>query len=252
MVNRIWQHHFGTGLVRTPSNFGKLGEPPTHPELLDYLAAQFVRSGWSLKAMHRTIMLSAAYQQASRPAQETAAADPDNRLLGRMNRRRLDAEALRDSLLAVAGQLDRTTGGPAVRDLNTRRRTLYVMTVRSDRATFRDLFDAADPTAVVDRRTESTVAPQALFLLNHPFALAQARALAQRALREGPPAERDRIAWLYQLLYARPPGAREIDLGTAALGQARAAASGQPDGEERAWAEYCQVLLCANEFMYLD
>src|SRR5262249_28671078 len=113
LVNRLWQHHFGEGVVRTPGNFGQLGERPTHPDLLDYLAAELVRWGWPLKALHRQIVLSATYQQASDPPAETLRLDPDNRLFGRMNRRRLEAEAVRDSLLAVAGRLDRTPGGPA-------------------------------------------------------------------------------------------------------------------------------------------
>ena len=170
MVNRLWQHHFGAGIVRTPSNFGKLGERPTHPELLDWLATRFVKSGWSVKAMHRTLMLSATYRQSSTPEAETLKADPDNLLFGRMNRRRLEAEAIRDNLLAVSGRLDRKQGGPAVRHFNSPRRTVYLMTVRSDRSGFGPLFDVADPTAPIDRRTVSTVAPQALFLLNHPFA----------------------------------------------------------------------------------
>src|SRR5262249_10471753 len=116
MVNRIWQHHFGEGLVRSPNDFGNRGERPTHPELLDDLAARFVTSGWSVKAMHRLIMLSSVYQQSSRPSSEAAAADPDNRLFGRMNRRRLEAEAIRDSLLAVSGRLDAAAGGPAFDD----------------------------------------------------------------------------------------------------------------------------------------
>ena len=181
MVNRIWQHHFGEGIVRTPSNFGKLGERPTHPELLDYLARRFVASGWSIKQMHRDIMLSSAYQQSSNPAPATGAADPGNQLFGRMNRRRLEAEAIRDSLLAVSGQLDRTMGGPAVRDFANTRRTLYLMTIRSDRSSFGPLFDAADSTAIVDKRTVSTVAPQALFLLNNPFVIGTGR-------RPSPPA----------------------------------------------------------------
>ncbi len=114
MVNRIWQHHFGEGLVRTPNDFGERGERPTHPELLDYLAARFVESGWSMKAMHRLIMLSSAYQQSSRADADGLAGDPENRLFGRMNRRRLDAEAIRDSLLAVAGRLDDRRGGPGL------------------------------------------------------------------------------------------------------------------------------------------
>jgi len=246
MVNRIWQHHFGAGLVRTPSNFGKLGERPTHPELLDYLAARFVAEGWSVKAMHRAIMLSAVYQQSSRPAGDSLRLDPDNRLLGRMNRRRLEAEALRDSLLAASGQLDQSMGGTAFRALADPKRTVYLMTIRSDRSSYGPLFDAADPAAVVDQRTQSTVAPQALFLLNNPMALDQARALARR-IQEFPAAGTiARIERLYECLFARLPSDQEISLGLEALA---------PSGHENAlddWAAYCQVLLCMNEFIYID
>ena len=134
MVNRIWQHHFGEGLVRTPNNFGKLGTPPTHPQLLDYLANEFVKGGWSVKEMHRRIMLSATYQQSSRAEPAAMEADQENELFGRMNRRRLESEAIRDSLLWAGGTLDQALGGPAVRDLANTRRTLYLMTIRSDRA----------------------------------------------------------------------------------------------------------------------
>jgi hypothetical protein len=242
MVNRVWQHHFGEGIVRTPSNFGFLGSRPTHPELLDWLAAEFVRSGWSVKHVHRLILLSAAYQQSSEAEAETAKADPDNRLFGRMNRRRLEAEAIRDSLLAVPGRLDRTPGGKAVRDFASPRRTLYLMDVRSDRSGFRPLFDVADSTAVVDTRTVSTVAPQALFLLNNPFVLEQTRALARRVLASAANDEA-RIAKTYAILYGRPPSREEVRIGLELLGRAA--------GPE-AWAGYCQVLLCANEFIYVD
>jgi hypothetical protein len=247
IVNRVWLYHFGEGLVRTPGNFGKLGEPPTNPQLLDYLADLLVNSGWSLKELHRAIMLSAVYQQSSVAPEETLKADPDNRLLGRMNRQRLEAEAIRDSLLAVSGRLDRTLGGRATRDFNTTRRTLYFMTVRSDRTSFRELFDAADPTAIIDKRTVSTVAPQALFLLNHPFALDHAKALAQRVLREGPADDTGKVGRLYVLLFGRPPSEPETRIGLAALRRAVRAT-----GMEKAWEEYCQVLLCANEFIYID
>ena len=248
MVNRIWQHHFGEGIVRTPNNYGKLGAPPTHPELLDYLAHRFVESGWSIKAMHRAIMLSAVYQQSSTSRAATLSADPENKWFGRMNRRPLDAESLRDSLLASAGRLDLTLGGPAIRDLDNARRTLYLTTIRSDRSNFRALFDAADPTAIVEQRAVSTVAPQALFLMNHPFALAQARALAERARKLGGSGARMKIEWLYQNLYGRLPGREETAIGLSLL---------QPDGEEKqpgenTWLEYCQALLCANEFVYVD
>jgi hypothetical protein len=247
MVNRIWQNHFGEGIVRTPSNFGKLGERPTHPELLDYLARQFVQSGWSIKKMHRTIMLSAAYRQSSEADEKTRMSDPDNRLFGRMKRRRLEAEAIRDSLLAVAGRLDATRGGPAVRDFSSPRRTLYLMTIRSDRSGFRPLFDVADSTAPVEKRLVSTVAPQALFLLNHPFVLEQTKALTERILRKERP-DAERIRTTYLMLFGRPPGAEEIEIGQAFLARARRSAK----TTKAAWEEYCQVLLCTNEFIYVD
>src|SRR5205814_7141428 len=137
----------------------------------------FMKAGWSMKSMHRAIMLSAVYQQSSVPNPATLKVDPDNLLFGRMNRQRLESEILRDSLLAAAGKLDLKMAGPSIRDLNTNRRTLYVMTIRSDRATYQSLFDAADSTSIVEKRINSTVSPQALFLMNHPFALAQAKAL---------------------------------------------------------------------------
>jgi hypothetical protein len=244
MVNRIWQLHFGEGIVRTPSNFGKLGERPTHPELLDSLAREFVVSGWSIKQMHRTIMLSATYRQSSTPTDPVLKADPDNRLFGRMNRRRLEAEAIRDSLLAVSGRLDPAPGGPAVREFAGRRRTLYLMTIRSDRTGFRPLFDVADSTAPVDRRTVSTVAPQALFLLNDPFVLVQNRSLARRVAAAGGD-DRARIEKAYVLLYGRPLAPEELGIGLDFLCRPGVA-------RETAWEEYCQVLLCANEFIYVD
>jgi hypothetical protein len=243
IVNRVWQHHFGEALVRTPSNFGKLGEPPTHPDLLDWLADEFIRQGWSLKKLHRLVLLSAAYQQDSRGSADAVRHDPDNRLLGRMHRRRLDAEALRDSLLATAGQLEETRGGPAVRDLAAPRRTLYLMTVRSDRSSFRELFDAADPTAVVDRRVESTVAPQALFLVNHPFVRDQARLLAERVCRDVAD-ERGRIERLHLLVFGRPPRAAEVRLAEDTLRDAADPAAG--------WVAYAHLLVCANEFLFVD
>lgn len=246
MVNRIWQHHFGAGLVRTPSNFGKLGERPTHPELLDLLADRFVREGWSVKAMHRAILMSAAYRQSTRTDAESRRTDPDNRLVGRMSPRRLEAEALRDAMLVAAGTLDRTAGGPAFRDFATPRRTLYSITIRSDRSGFGPLFDAADPTAMVDVRTVSIVAPQSLFLMNHPFVLRQTEALAARLLKL-PGDDAARLDAGYRLLYGRPPSEKERDLGLAYL----AGAAGGVDGAKR-WFEYAQVLLSANEFVFVD
>ena len=165
IVNRIWQWHFGEGLVRTTSNFGKLGEPPSHPELLDWLAKKLVDEGWSLKTLHRQIMNSAAYQQTSRVSRDQVHQDPENRWLGRFSPRRLEAEAIRDAMLSVAGQLDPSAGGPAGDDFTILRRSLYVQTARWDRSGYAMLFDAANPDSSTERRVTSTVAPQALMFL---------------------------------------------------------------------------------------
>jgi hypothetical protein len=243
MANRLWQWHFGEGIVRTPNNFGKLGTPPTHPELLDWLAAAFVKSGWSIKSMHRLIMLSATYQQGATADPASRKADPDNTLFARMNRRRLDAEGLRDTLLAATGEIDLNAGGRATKDLNSPRRTLYLMTIRSDRSNYRMLFDAADPTAMIDKRVDSTVAPQALWLLNHPFTLERAKKLAAQAASPRRGSAREAISWLYQRLFAREPAPGELDLALAFLGDS-------PD--QTRWARYCHALLCSNELMYVE
>jgi hypothetical protein len=243
MVNRIWQHHFGEGLVRTPNNFGKLGTPPTHPQLLDHLAVQFMKNNWSIKSIHRLIMLSATYQQSSNANPATLKADPENLLVGRMPRQRLDAEELRDALLLVSGGLDPSLGGPAVKELTSPRRSLYLLMVRSDRSNYRMLFDAPDPMTIAEKRIDSTVAPQALFLMNHPFALERTKALAELSAKHGL-TSRARIEWLYQTLYCRPPSEKEVEIGQAAIKAA-------PE-QNLAWESYCQVLLCANEFAYVD
>jgi hypothetical protein len=236
LVNRLWQHHFGEGIVRTANNFGERGERPTHPELLDYLAWRFVQSGWSIKAMHRLIMLSAVYQQSSQASSEVLTADPDNRLFGRMNRRRLEAEAIRDSLLAAAGQLDAAQGGPAFQDIAVRRRTLYMMSVRTGEKSsgFGALFDRPDPSSIVEKRGVSTVAPQALFMLNDPFVATQAMALAERVVREIPADDNEaRIRRLYAIVLGRTPTQAELKI-------------------DLPLHKYCHMILCTNEFIYLD
>jgi hypothetical protein len=256
IVNRIWLHHFGQGLVRTPGNFGMAGEAPTHPELLDFLAERFIESGWSIKAMHRLLVESAVYLQSSHVAAEVVAAEPENRLWNRMNRRRLEAEAIRDTLLSVSGQLDRTLGGPVVRKLDeyttSRRRALYLMTNRSDKTNFRFLFDGADPENVVDQRSVSTVAPQALYMLNNPLALAQCTALVERLLREAPQDDPSRIDRAYALLFGRPPTAEERELGLTFLAQVQQRKPAAEESAHWAWQAYCQSLLCANELIYVD
>jgi Protein of unknown function (DUF1553)/Protein of unknown function (DUF1549)/Planctomycete cytochrome C len=243
IVNRVWQYHFGRGIVNTPSNFGLLGEKPTHPELLDYLAATFIEDGWSLKKLHKRVLLSATYRQSADGDPTTRAKDPDNTLFGRYPRRRLEAEAIRDSLLVAAGKLDATRGGPATRDFNSPRRTLYLMTIRSDRTGFGPLFDAADSTAPVDVRTVSTVAPQALFLLNHPFAKAQTAAFADRVMKAKADTA-DRLDLAHRIAFGRPPTADEVKLG------AEFVAAG--NGTRDAWAAWCHLLIESNEFVMIE
>jgi hypothetical protein len=244
-VNRIWQHHFGEGIVRTSTNFGERGERPTHPELLDYLALRFIESGWSTKAMHRLMMLSAVYQQSSRPARGTLPSDPENASLSRMNRMRLDAESLRDSLLFVAGRLDTSRGGAGFQDVGLPRRSLYLMSVRTGaKSGFASVFDAPDCSAIVEKRSVSTVAPQALFFLNDPFSSEQAAALAKRVAHQSSTSRpEDLIRAAYRLVFGRTPTGEELAIGRELLQRAD-----QVDG----LARYCQLLLCTNEFVYVD
>jgi hypothetical protein len=243
MVNRIWMHHFGRGLVGTPSNFGTLGERPSHPELLDYLAARFVAGGWSVKKLHREIVLSATYRQSSRHDAAAMKFDPDNRLLWRMNRRRLEVEPWRDAMLAVAGNLDLTLGGPSV-DLSkpdNNRRTVYGSVSRHNLDPLLRLFDFPDPNLTSDRRPVTSVPLQQLFVLNSEFMARQSKALAARvtaAATDDP--VRIRVAFL--LVFGRPPTDREVRLGVDFL------AAGGAD----AWEKYAQVLLSTNEFAFVD
>jgi len=263
IVNRIWQHHFGAGLVRTPGNFGTQGDRPTHRELLDFLAQRLIESGWSLKSMHRMMMLTAVYQQAATPTEQSLRVDPDNRLLSRANIRRLEAEAIRDTMLSVAGTLDRTMGGPSIQSAANQRRALYSMTIRSVKSGFSFLFDGADPEIVVDQRTTSTVAPQSLFLMNNEFALELASALAKRICKDNEldadKAESNGVSLAYGLLYGRAPLDHEIAVGQEFLVRARQRLATESQGKlepdqlsRQAWAAYCQTLLCANELIYLD
>ena len=234
MVNRVWQHHFGRGLVQTPSNFGATGEPPSHPELLDWLARRFIASGWSLKALHREIMLSSTYRQSSRYNSSGYAQDPENVLLWRMNRRRLDVEAWRDAILSASGRLDSTIGGPSL-TLDApanRRRTLYAAISRHDLAWMLRLFDFPDPNITSDRRVETTVPIQQLFVLNSEFMFEIASAVAA-GLTNGVPAgvlasDDDCIRRAYVLLFGRPPTERERRLGQSYLRAAESADSSPP------------------------
>jgi hypothetical protein len=253
MVNRIWQHHFGEGLVRTPDNFGRLGERPTHPELLDWLACEFVREGWSLKKLHRLILLSKTYQQSSGTPPDT---DSENRLLSYFPRRRLDAESLRDTILAVSRQLDRTVGGTIHSGNNldyvgevkydTTRRSIYLPVVRGKLFPFFITFDFPDPGVTVGKRATTTVAPQALFLLNNPFVAAQATATADELLKLKTPAER--VSRLYRLAFQRDPTATE---GERVLAFVTAFAKGEK-GERAAWAAAAQSVFASSEFCTVE
>jgi Protein of unknown function (DUF1553)/Protein of unknown function (DUF1549)/Planctomycete cytochrome C len=271
MVNRVWQHHFGRGLVATPSNFGLRGEPPTHPELLDYLAAEFVRKGWSIKALHRQILLSKTYCLASNPDVASSARDPANVWYWRFDRRRLDAEALRDSLLAVSGHLDLARPGahpfppliawgwtqhtPFKDVYPSNHRTVYLMTQRLQRHPFLALFDGPDTNTTTDVRESSTVPLQALFLMNNPFVHEQARGLAQRMLAAGSD-QVGRIAFGYETALGRPATAEELKVAANYLDHYRqelARTGVLPNEQEReAWASLARILLGSNEFAYID
>ena len=248
MVNRIWQWHFGQGIVATPDDFGARGEAPTHPELLDYLASRFVESGWSIKKLHRLILLSRTYQTASGNDAKNALKDPKNAYLWKFNRRRLDAEEIRDSLLAVSGNLDPAPGGEhpfppemtwrytqhkpfiaAEKDFATNKRSVYLMQQRIRRQPFLDLFDGADPNAVTGVRPLTTTALQALYTMNDPFFHEQADALAVRVgMAYGTDAER--LHYAFRLLYGRAPSPDEVRDARQFLTAARAVA-----GRTRRW-----------------
>jgi cytochrome c553 len=252
MVNRIWQHHFGKGLVRTASNLGALGERPTHPELLDHLSSRFMASDWSIKAMHRLIMLSAAYQLSSQMDAADFAKDPEDRLLWRMNRRRLEVEAWRDAMLAVSGQLDRRLGGPS-QDLaapTNHRRTYYGAVSRHDLNGLLRLFDFPDPNITSAERTVTTVPLQQLFVLNSPFLVSNAKSLAAHLCADAGEDDASRIRRAFVLLFGRPASESELKLGLAFL---KTAETGRSDaGELTPWGQYAQVLLSTDEFFYLD
>jgi hypothetical protein len=252
IVNRIWQHHFGEGLVGTPNDFGAQGELPSHPELLEYLAAEFVRGGWLLKPLHRAILLSDAWQLGHAASPENLAKDPANRWLWHFRPRRLEAEAIRDSLLAVGGSLDATLYGPSVLD-NSPRRSVYLRVKRSELLPIMTVFDAPEPTQSIGERSITTVPTQALTLLNSPIVRQQAEKLT--ALVRNPPdrslEEAVRDAW--QRALARQPEPAELSRMLSFIHQQSAALGAQsPKNDQRAFEEFCHVLLCLNEFIYID
>jgi hypothetical protein len=265
MVNRLWQHHFGVGLVSTPDNLGRSGARPSHPELLDWLAVEFVRSGWSVKAIHRLILNSAVYRQSSTSRAKAAALDSDNRLLWRYPLRRLDAEAVRDAMLVVSGELDRRLGGPYTptrrlggtvavdeKQPGARRRSLYLQQRRTQVATFLELFDAPAMALHCSARTTSTVPLQALTLLNSEFALGRADAFARRLRREAGADPERHLALAFRLAWGREPAAVERTAARRFLQAQRTAYGHLKDGEQRVWRDFCQMVLASNAFLYVE
>ncbi|MFM8273666.1 MAG: DUF1553 domain-containing protein [Gemmata sp.] len=258
MANRVWQYHFGRGLVDTPNDFGRMGQLPTHPELLDYLANE-LREHQSLKRLHKLIVTSATYKQSSATAEVNAVADGDNRFLWRQNRRKLEAEAVRDSILAVAGKLDLTPGGPSFQDFviekpehsphyqyhlhdpedsKSHRRAVYRFVVRSKQQPFMAALDCADPSLAVEKRNETLTPQQALALLNNRLAVAMAKHFAARVERSGA-TDTERVAAAFRLALGRAPTATERD---ALTGYAKA----------HGLANACRVILNLNEFVFVD
>lgn len=252
IVNRVWKYHFGVGLVKTPSNFGHLGDRPTHPEMLDYLAVQFMDSGWSLKTLHREIMLSATYQQSSTYREEAAVVDPENQSLWRMNRRRLEVEPWRDAMLAVTGELDPAVGGPPgdLASKENRRRTIYASISRHQLNDLLRLFDFPDPNITSDRRSVTTVPLQQLFVLNSDFMTVRAKALAKQLNSTKDATDEDKVRQAFLLLYSRPPTADELSLGLSFIGTAGSAGNGS--NALSAWEQYALALLGTNEFSFVD
>jgi len=284
IVNRLWQHHFGRGLVPTPGDFGLRGEPPTHPELLDWLASELIRNGWRLKPLHKLILMSAVYQQSSDHDDRRAKLDSGNRLWWRREPVRIEAEILRDSILSVSGTLNRTLYGPPVKprmdadaiysadarydqwpkDVKegppTWRRSIYIFTKRSNLFPFLQTFDAPRAIGACTRRDLTTVPTQGLALLNDVFVREQAQLFAERILWEAPADPASRITRAYSLAFGRKPSQNELSRAMLFL-EAQAKqyqedlgpeATSQPRSAVTALADFCQALVAANEFIYVD
>jgi hypothetical protein len=252
LVNRVWKHHFGKGIVPTANDFGLQGERPTHPELLDHLASRFIEDGWQLKALHKRIVTSAAYQmgQSSDPAARKA--DPDNTLLWQRPARRLEAEAIRDSLLAVAGSLSPEMFGPSVSNLDSLKRSVYLRVRRSELIPFLTLFDAPEPTQSIGDRGITTLPTQALTMLNSPFVRDAAAKLAARALKKDPTPD-GALEHAFRIALCRPPDPAEHKrFGGHLLSQIPAGKEQDPKTLQEALSRTCKVLLCTNEFIYVD
>ncbi|MFT6178072.1 MAG: hypothetical protein ACJAQT_000359 [Akkermansiaceae bacterium] len=248
VVNRVWHHHFGRGIVATPNDFGLQGALPTHPDLLDHLAQRFIENGWNLKSLHRDILLSSTWLQSSEPSPEKATIDPDNKFLWRFTPRRLEAEVVRDSILAAAGQLDPKMFGPGTLDEGQRRRSIYFMIKRSRLIPMMQVFDQPEPLASQGSRPSTTIAPQALLFMNNPQVVKWARALADTLDQKDPAAA---IQQLYLRTLSRSPSPSELANNRAFFDAQSASYSGNPSATQLALADLCQVTFSLNEFVYL-
>ncbi len=267
MVNRVWHHHFGSGIVATPGDFGTMGTRPSHPELLDWLTSEFVENGWSLKKLHRLIMTSSTYRQSSAHRPEAAKLDPSNRLLWRMQPQRLEAESIRDSALAVAGLLDRKTGGPSVfpalpagvpapvggwevskTAADRQRRSIYIFVKRNAPYPMLNAIDFPDTHETCSRRARTTTAPQALTLLNSELTSEWSYAFAHRVKLLAGGAADKQVEAAYELAYSRLPRGREKDTALTFLAQ-QAEKIGTEAGDD-ALADFCLMLMNSNEFVY--
>lgn len=268
IVNRVWQRHFGAALVPTASDFGLRGESPTHPELLDWLAIEFIRSGWSLKHLHRLIMNSRTYRLSSQDLEENLTLDPSNRLYWKFNRQRLDAESIRDTLLWIAGSLDPTMQTephpfppresweftqhhPFKDDYSSNKRSVYLMTKRLTAQPYFQTFDGPDPNVCTSDRDQSVTALQALYFVNDAFLHEQAGRFAERLLRESQ-SEEQRLSHAFSTILCRPPTSEESALLREHLVAVREHAVGDSDVELLAWSSLARSLMRLNEFLYVD
>ena len=257
IVNRLWQYHFGRGLVETPSDFGFNGGRPSHPELLDWLAAEIAAHDWSLKAIHKVILMSSTYRQSSQLRPDAASVDANNRLLWRKSPRRLEAEVLRDAILSVCGQLNAEIGGPGYYDFTTyvhntqfytmvdpvghsfNRRSLYRTWVRSGRNAFLDVFDCPDPSAKAPMRAVTTTPLQSLSLMNNSFALRMADRFAERLRMDAGSEARAQIQRAFGLAYGRKPKADEIELSSSLIAK-------------HGLSAFCRVIFNSSEYLYVE
>ena len=272
MVNRIWRWHFGRGIVRSTDNFGRLGQRPVNQALLDWLALRFIEERWSIKAMHRLIMLSSTYQMSTAFDEKAAQVDPENKLLWRMNRRRLEAEAIRDAIMTVGEGLDLTKGGSMLplkdreyvttsrnrdpTDYDVNRRAVYLPVIRSALYDVFQAFNFSDPSVPNGNRQPTVVSPQALFMMNGSIVLTQTRKMAARLLGQVQLDDPGRIRQAYETTLGRMPTATEIDWALSFIARAGAKLNNhEPNAGKlrlRSWQLLCQTLVASNEFLYLE